>query len=459
MFNNLTNKINQTFKKLKGEGLINEKNLESALREIRVALLEADVALEVTKSFIKRVKEKSLGKEVINSVSPGQMVIKIVNDELIEVLGSEDTEINLKTSPPAVILLAGLQGSGKTTTAAKLSKRIHVNLKKKVLLASLDIYRPAAQEQLKILGEKNGLSTVEIIEKEKPLQIAKRALGIAKSENYDVLILDSAGRNHIDKEMMEEIVELTNNIQMIEKLLVIDSMAGQDAVNVAKNFQTRIDLTGVILTRVDGDSRGGAALSMKSITRKPIKFLGTGESIDDIEEFHADRIASRILGMGDVVTLVEKAHEQINEKEAENLQKRILKGKFTLGDYSKQLSQISNMGGLGSLLKYLPGVGNLKSKLEESLEGSDIIKTQNAIISSMTKKEKNYPDIIRASRKKRIARGSGSSVQEINKLLKQFKKMSQMMKKVKNNKQFESMLKGANPNEIQSVIQNNQFKQ
>ena len=459
MFNNLTNKINQTFKKLKGEGLINEKNLESALREIRVALLEADVALEVTKSFIKRVKEKSLGKEVINSVSPGQMVIKIVNDELIEVLGSEDTEINLKTSPPAVILLAGLQGSGKTTTAAKLSKRIHVNLKKKVLLASLDIYRPAAQEQLKILGEKNGLSTVEIIEKEKPLQIAKRALGIAKSENYDVLILDSAGRNHIDKEMMEEIVELTNNIQMIEKLLVIDSMAGQDAVNVAKNFQTRIDLTGVILTRVDGDSRGGAALSMKSITRQPIKFLGTGESIDDIEEFHADRIASRILGMGDVVTLVEKAHEQINEKEAENLQKRILKGKFTLGDYSKQLSQISNMGGLGSLLKYLPGVGNLKSKLEESLEGSDIIKTQNAIISSMTKKEKNYPDIIRASRKKRIARGSGSSVQEINKLLKQFKKMSQMMKKVKNNKQFESMLKGANPNEIQSVIQNNQFKQ
>tara|TARA_B100000989_G_C19523620_1_gene465587 strand:+ start:1300 stop:2679 length:1380 start_codon:yes stop_codon:yes gene_type:complete len=459
MFNNLTDKINQTFKKLKGEGVINEKNLDSALREIRVALLEADVALEVTKSFIERVKVKSLGKEVINSVSPGQMVIKIVNDELTEVLGSEDTEINLKTSPPAVILLAGLQGSGKTTTAAKLSKRICVNLKKKVLLASLDIYRPAAQEQLEILGEKNGLPTVEIIKKEKPLQIAKRALGIAKSENYDVLILDSAGRNHIDKEMMEEIVELTNSIQMIEKLLVIDSMAGQDAVNVAKSFQTKIELTGVILTRVDGDSRGGAALSMKSITRQPIKFLGTGESIDDIEEFHADRIANRILGMGDVVTLVEKAHEQINEKEAENLQKRILKGRFTLGDYSKQLSQISNMGGLGGLLKYLPGVGDLKSKLEDSLEGSDIIKTQNAIISSMTKKEKNYPDIIKASRKKRIANGSGSSVQEVNKLLKQFKKMSQMMKKVKNNKQFESMLKGSNPSEIQSMIQNNQFKQ
>ena len=459
MFNNLTDKINQTFKKLKGEGVINEKNLESALREIRVALLEADVALEVTKSFIERVKEKSLGQEVIRSVSPGQMVIKIVNDELIEVLGSEDTEINLKTSPPAVILLAGLQGSGKTTTAAKLSKRINVNFKKKVLLASLDIYRPAAQEQLEILGKKNGLPTLEIIKNEKPLQIAKRALSIAKSENYDVLILDSAGRNHIDKEMMDEIVKLTNSIQMIEKLLVIDSMAGQDAVNVAKNFQTKIDLTGVILTRVDGDSRGGAALSMKNITRQPIKFLGTGESIDDIEEFHADRIANRILGMGDVVTLVEKAHEQISEKEAENLQKRILKGKFTLGDYSKQLSQISNMGGLGSLLKYLPGVGNLKSKLEESLEGSDIIKIQNAIISSMTKKEKNFPDIIKASRKKRIAKGSGSSIQEINKLLKQFKKMSQMMKKVKNNKQFESMLKGANPNEIQSMIQNNQFKQ
>ena len=459
MFSNLTEKINQTFKKIRGEGVINEKNLESALREIRIALLEADVALEVTKSFIENVKEKSLGKQVINSISPGQMVIKIVNDELVNILGSGDNGINLKTNPPAIILLAGLQGSGKTATAAKLAKKITGMHKKKVLLASLDIYRPAAQEQLEILGKKNSLSTVEIVAGQSPLQIAERSLKVADSENFDVLILDSAGRNHVDKKMMNEISELTKKLSIIEKLLVLDSMAGQDAVNVAKNFQSKIDVTGIILTRVDGDSRGGAALSMKSITNKPIKFLGTGEGINDIEEFHADRIAKRILGMGDVVTLVEKAHEQINEKEAQNIQMRILKGKFTLSDYSKQLNQISSMGGISSLLKYLPGFGNLKSKLEESIEGSNIIKKQNAIICSMTKKEKNYPDIIKASRKKRIATGSGSTIQEINKLLKQFKKMSQMMKKVKNNKQFESMLKGANPQDLQSMIQNNQFKQ
>ncbi len=459
MFSNLTEKINQTFKKLRGQGVINEKNLGEALREIRIALLEADVALEVTKSFIETVKTKSLGKEVIDSVSPGQMVIKIVNDELTNVLGSENNDINLKTEPPAIILLVGLQGSGKTTTAAKISKKIHKNHKKRVLLASLDIYRPAAQEQLEFLGKKNGLPTVEIIKDEKPLQIAERALKTAHLENYDVLILDSAGRTHIDKTMMDEVLQLTNKFNIIEKLLVIDSMAGQDAVNVAKNFQSKIDLTGIILTRVDGDSRGGAALSMKSITKKPIKFLGTGEGIDDIEEFHADRIANRILGMGDVVTLVEKAHEQFDEKDVEDLQKRMLKGKFTLSDYAKQLNQISNMGGIGNLLKYLPGFGNLKSKLEQSIESSDILKVQNAIISSMTKKEKNYPDIIKASRKKRISKGSGSSIQEINKLLKQFKKMGLMMKKVKNNKQFESMLKGANTSEIQSMIQNNQFKQ
>ena len=457
MFESLGEKLSSAFKKLKGKGVITETTLNDAMREIRIALLEADVALEVSKSFIQLVKEKALGKEVLKSVDPAQMVVKIVNDELIEILGSENYELNLKSKPPAVVLLAGLQGSGKTTSAAKLAKRITKTSNKKVLMASLDVYRPAAQEQLEILGNQNQIQTLKIIKNQKPLEIAERAVNFAKSEFFDVLILDSAGRNQVDDKMMKEIVTISKKIKTTERLLVVDSMAGQDAVNTAKHFNTALNLTGILLTRVDGDSRGGAALSMKSVAKCPIKFIGVGEKVEDLEEFHPDRIANRILGMGDVVTLVEKAHEEINEKEAEDLQKRFLKGKFTLNDYSKQLSQISKMGGIGGLLKYLPGLNEIKNKIEESSEHNEIINIQNSIISSMTKKERIYPELIKASRKKRISLGSGRSVQEINKLLKQFKKMSQMVKKVGKNKQLESMLKSSDQNNIQSMLTNNKF--
>ena len=457
MFESLGEKLSSAFKKLKGKGVITETTLNDAMREIRIALLEADVALEVSKSFIQLVKEKALGKEVLKSVDPAQMVVKIVNDELIEILGSENYELNLKSKPPAVVLLAGLQGSGKTTSAAKLAKRITKTSNKKVLMASLDVYRPAAQEQLEVLGNQNQIQTLEIIKNQKPLEIAERAVNYAKSEFFDVLILDSAGRNQVDDKMMKEIVTISKKIKTTERLLVVDSMAGQDAVNTAKHFNTALNLTGIVLTRVDGDSRGGAALSMKSVAKCPIKFIGVGEKVEDLEEFHPDRIANRILGMGDVVTLVEKAHEEINEKEAEDIQKRFLKGKFTLNDYSKQLSQISKMGGIGGLLKYLPGLNEIKNKIEESNEHNEIINIQNSIISSMTKKERIYPELIKASRKKRISLGSGRSVQEINKLLKQFKKMSQMVKKVGKNKQLESMLKSGDQNNIQSMLTNNKF--
>tara|TARA_Y100000813_G_C24149856_1_gene346577 strand:+ start:389 stop:1765 length:1377 start_codon:yes stop_codon:yes gene_type:complete len=457
MFESLGEKLSSAFKKLKGKGVITETTLNDAMREIRIALLEADVALEVSKSFIQLVKEKALGKEVLKSVDPAQMVVKIVNDELIEILGSENYELNLKSKPPAILLLAGLQGSGKTTSAAKLAKRITKTSNKKVLMASLDVYRPAAQEQLEILGNQNQIQTLKIIKNQKPLEIAERAVNFAKSEFFDVLILDSAGRNQVDDKMMKEIVTISKKIKTTERLLVVDSMAGQDAVNTAKHFNTALNLTGIVLTRVDGDSRGGAALSMKSVAKCPIKFIGVGEKVEDLEEFHPDRIANRILGMGDVVTLVEKAHEEINEKEAEDIQKRFLKGKFTLNDYSKQLSQISKMGGIGGLLKYLPGLNEIKNKIEESNEHNEIINIQNSIISSMTKKERIYPELIKASRKKRISLGSGRSVQEINKLLKQFKKMSQMVKKVGKNKQLESMLKSGDQNNIQSMLTNNKF--
>ena len=457
MFESLGEKLSSAFKKLKGKGVITETTLNDAMREIRIALLEADVALEVSKSFIQLVKEKALGKEVLKSVDPAQMVVKIVNDELIEILGSENYELNLKSKPPAILLLAGLQGSGKTTSAAKLAKRITKTSNKKVLMASLDVYRPAAQEQLEVLGNQNQIQTLEIIKNQKPLEIAERAVNYAKSEFFDVLILDSAGRNQVDDKMMKEIVTISKKIKTTERLLVVDSMAGQDAVNTAKHFNTALDLTGIVLTRVDGDSRGGAALSMKSVAKCPIKFIGVGEKVEDLEEFHPDRIANRILGMGDVVTLVEKAHEEINEKEAEDLQKRFLKGKFTLNDYSKQLNQISKMGGISGLLKYLPGLNEIKNKIEESNEHNEIINIQNSIISSMTKKERIYPELIKASRKKRISLGSGRSVQEINKLLKQFKKMSQMVKKVGKNKQLESMLKSGDQNNIQSMLTNNKF--
>ena len=457
MFENLTDKITDVFNKLKGKGIIDENSLNEALREIRIALLESDVSIKVAKDFIERVKQKALGKEVIKSVSPSQMVVKIVNDELTSLLGSESYEINLKSKPPAIMLMVGLQGSGKTTTSAKLAKWIEKNKNKKVLMASLDIYRPAAQEQLLTLGADNTIAVLPKQDKKKPLEIAKIAKKHAEDNDFDVLILDSAGRNHVDKKMMLEIQEISKFSSFTEIFFISDSLTGQDAVNTATSFSEKVDLTGIILTRLDGDGRGGAALSMKETINRPIKFIGVGEKIDDFEVFHPDRIANRILGMGDVVSLVEKASEQIDKEDAEKLQKKILKGKFSLVDYSKQLDQLTNMGGIQGFLKYLPGMSGLKEKVEQSMENSDIFKKQKAIISSMTKKEKNFPDIVKASRKIRISKGSGTSVQDINKLLKQFKKMSQMMKKMGKNKNLENMMSSGQMGDLQSLLNKNKF--
>ena len=458
MFENLTEKITSAFNKLKGKGLIDEASLSDALREIRIALLESDVSISVAKDFINRVREKSLGKEVIKSISPGQMVIKIVNDELTELLGSESYEVNLKSKPPALVLMVGLQGSGKTTSSAKLANWIEKNKSKKVMMASLDIYRPAAQEQLITLGNQNGIYVLPKQDNKKPLEILKLAKKEAEKNDFDVLILDSAGRNHIDEKMMKEIKEISKFTNFTEILFVSDSLTGQDAVNTAQSFSEKLDLTGIILTRLDGDGRGGAALSMKETIKKPIKFIGIGEKLDDFEVFHPDRIANRILGMGDVVTLVEKASEQIDKDEAEKLQKKILKGRFSLVDYAKQLDQLTKMGGIQGFLKYLPGMTGLKEKVEQSVENNDIFKKQKAIISSMTKKEKSYPDIVKASRKLRISKGSGTSVQDINKLLKQFKKMSQMMKKMGKNKNFENMMSSGQLGDIQSLMNKNKLQ-
>ena len=455
MFENLTDKITGIFDKLKSKGIIDEPTLESVMREIRVALLESDVSINVAKSFIENVKVKALGKEIIKSVSPAQMVIKIVNDELTNLLGSQNDELNLKGKLPALILMVGLQGSGKTTSSAKLAKWIIKNHNKKVMMASLDIYRPAAQEQLIALGEKNSIDTLNIQNNKSPLEIARHAYTMASDSGSDVLILDSAGRNQVDKKMMKEIEEISQAFDFCEILLVSDSMTGQDAVNTAKSFSEKVKLSGIILTRIDGDSRGGAALSMRQITGQPIKFIGVGEKIQDFETFHPDRIANRILGMGDVVTLVEKASEEIDEEEAKKMQKKMLKGKFTLKDYSKQLDQLTKMGGIQSLMKYLPGMSGLKEKVEESVQSNDVFKKQKAIISSMTPRERTYPDIVKASRKIRISKGSGTNVQDINKLLKQFKKMSQMMKKMGNNKDMQNMMNSEKFGNFQDLINKN----
>ena len=458
MFQSLTEKISGIFDKLKGKGFINDETLDSVMREIRVALLESDVSISVAKDFIENVKIKAKGQEVIKSVSPAQMVIKIVNDELTEILGAENSDINLNSKIPNLILMVGLQGSGKTTSTAKLAKWITSNKNKKVMMASLDIYRPAAQEQLISLGKSNNIETLEAQTKMKPIEIAKISIEKAKKDNFDVLILDSAGRNQVDKEMMIEIKDISKKFKFNETLLVSDSMTGQDAVNTAKAFSDSVDLSGIILTRIDGDSRGGAALSMKQITSKPIKFLGSGEKVDDFESFHPDRIANRILGMGDVVTLVEKAAKEVDEQEAKELQKKFLKGRFTLSDYYKQLEQLTKMGGFEGIIKYLPGMSGLKEKVEKSLQNEDVFKKQKAIITSMTKKERIFPDIVKASRKNRISKGSGSSVQDINKLLKQFKKMSQMMKKMGNDRNIQNMMKTGQLNNLDKMIDTNKFR-
>ncbi|MFP6698093.1 MAG: signal recognition particle protein [Alphaproteobacteria bacterium] len=430
MFDSLTDRLGTVFDKLTRRGALSESDVDGALREVRQALLEADVALSVARDFIKVVRERAVGEEFVKSVTPGQMVVKIVNDALVETLGSEAVDINLNAVPPAPILMVGLQGSGKTTTTAKLAKRLVERDKKKVLMASLDTRRPAAMEQLKVLGQQISVPTLPIVEGQNPVDIAKRAMQAAKLQGFDIILLDTAGRMHVDEALMAEVQAVHGVAKPVETLLVADSLTGQDAVNVAEQFNKRLNLTGIVLTRVDGDGRGGAAVSMRAVTGCPIKLLGVGEKLDELETFHPDRIASRILGMGDVVSLVEKATENVDEAEAERLAKKVQKGQFDLNDLLDQLRQISKMGGLDGLMAMLPGVGKMKKQMAAANIDAKLIKRQEAIILSMTAEERLKPKVIHASRKKRIAAGSGTSVQEVNKLLKQFKQMSGMMKKV-----------------------------
>ena len=429
MFESLSDRLSLVLSKLTRTGLLTESNVDEALREVRRALLEADVALPVVKDFLEKVREKAVGEEVVKSVSPGQTVIKIVNDQLTELLGSENVELNLKVSPPAILMIVGLQGSGKTTTSAKLANYIKNKYKQKTIMASLDVNRPAAQEQLEILGIENSIDTLPIVKGQKPIEISKRAIKEARLGGFDVLILDTAGRMHVDNELMNELENINKEAKATEIILVADSLTGQDAVNVASTFSSKIPLTGVILTRLDGDARGGAALSMKHITGQPIKFIGTGEKIDNLEEFYPDRTANRILGMGDIVSLVERAKDTIDNEKANKIAKKISKGIFDLDDMSQQLNQMSKMGGVSGILGMLPGISKVKKQLAESNMNDKIIKRQVAIISSMTPREKRNPKILNASRKKRIARGSGTEVPEINKLIKIYRQTSDMMKK------------------------------
>ena len=430
MFENLTNKLEGIFKKLKKAPSLSEAQVETGLKEIRQALLAADVALPVVKKFIEDIKPKAIGQEIIRSTSPGQMLVKIVYDQLVEVLGGKTEEINLKAVPPASILLVGLQGSGKTTTAVKLAKNLEKSLNKKILLVSLDIYRPAAQEQLKVLCEKNSLNVLPVIKDQVPLDIAQRALNAANLAGTDVIIFDTAGRTQIDLSMMSEIKNIKDAVKPVETMLVADSLTGQIAVNLASEFDKAVSLTSIILTRVDGDGRGGAALSMKQTTGKPIKFLGVGEKIADLESFHPDRLANRILGMGDIVSLVEKASQDLDEEKIKLTEEKIKKGNFTFDDYLLQLRQMKKMGGMEGVLSLLPGVGKVKEQMQNANIDEKLLSSNEAIILSMTKKERSNPDIISGSRRKRISLGSGTDVQTINRLLKQFKMMSKMMKKM-----------------------------
>jgi signal recognition particle subunit SRP54 len=432
MFESLSGKLGEVFERLRKRGALTESDVSDALREVRVALLEADVALPVVKSFIDGVKAKAVGQEVLRSVTPGQMVIKIVHDHLVEMLGGagEGEDINLNAVPPVPVLMVGLQGSGKTTSTAKIALRLQTKERKKVLMASLDVYRPAAQDQLKILGEQNNIPVLPIVAGQMPVDIAKRALQAAKLGGYDVLLLDTAGRLHIDETLMLEVAAVRDAVQPHETLLVADALTGQDAVNVAKSFNERVGVTGIVLTRVDGDGRGGAALSMRAVTGKPIKLIGVGEKADALETFHPERIAQRILGMGDIVSLVEKAAETIEKAEAERLAARVQKGQFDLDDMASQLKQLRKMGGMSGVMNLLPGVGKVKQQMAQANVDETVLKRQEAIIGSMTKDERKNPKVIHASRKKRIAAGSGTSVQDVNKLLKQHMQMADMMKRM-----------------------------
>ncbi len=430
MFESLSDRLSGVFDKLTGRGALSEKDVKAAMREVRRALLEADVALEVVRDFIEKVTVRAVGQEVVKSVTPGQMVVKIVNDELVRVLGETAEPLDLAAAPPVCVMMVGLQGSGKTTSTAKISKRLQEKDKKKVLMASLDTRRPAAQEQLKVLGKQIDVATLPIIEGQTPQQIAARALQFAKLSGFDVIMLDTAGRLHIDDTLMNEVAEVRDITQPKETLLVADALTGQDAVNLARSFDERIGITGLMLTRIDGDGRGGAALSMRAVTGKPIKFLGTGEKIDELEDFHPDRIANRILGMGDVVSLVEKAADTIDQQKAEKIAAKMQKGRFDLDDLAEQLKQMQRMGGMSGVMSMLPGVGKMKKQMANANMDDSILKRQQAIISSMTRKERRRPKILNASRKRRIAAGSGTSVQDINKLIKMHRQMADMMKKL-----------------------------
>ncbi|MDC3233902.1 signal recognition particle protein [Candidatus Pelagibacter sp.] len=432
MFENLTNKFEEIFSSLKKAPSLDEKQVDEGLREIRLALLEADVSLEVVKEFINRVKPKALGQEIVRSTSPGQMVVKVVNDELNAV-------------PPVPVMLVGLQGSGKTTTTAKLARFLEANKKKKVMMASLDVYRPAAQEQLRLLGEQNNIITLPVIKDQLPADICRRAISAANLNGADVILFDTAGRTQIDLQMMSEIKQIESIINPSETILVADSLTGQVAANVAKEFKSTVNLTGIILTRSDGDGRGGAALSMKYVADVPIKFLGVGEKIENFEVFHPDRIANRILGMGDIVSLVEKAAEDLDEEKLKKTEEKLKKGQFSLEDYLTQLRQMKKMGGIEGIMSFLPGVSKVKSQMDQAGVDEKIITQNEAVILSMTKKERENPKIIDGSRKKRIANGSGTDVATINKLLKQFKMMSEMMKKMSKGNTKGMMDKGIPP--------------
>ncbi|WP_442755383.1 signal recognition particle protein [Methylocystis sp. JAN1] len=428
MFESLSDKLSAVFDRITRRGSLTEGDVAEALREIRRALLEADVALDVVRSFADKVRDRAVGANVVKSVSPGQMVVKIVNDVLIETLGETAEPINLAAKPPVAIMMVGLQGAGKTTTTAKIAKRLKERQDKRVLMASLDVKRPAAQEQLAVLGRQVEIDTLPIVAGQTPLQIARRAMESARLQGYDVVLLDTAGRTHIDEPLMQEMADIKSYASPHEILLVADALTGQDAVNLAKNFDERVGITGIVLTRMDGDGRGGAALSMRYVTGKPIKLIGTGEKMDAVDEFSPQRIANRILGMGDIVALVEKAAAAIDAEEARKAAARMAKGKFDLQDLCDQLAQVEKIGGFGGIMGLLPGVAKMKDQIEKAGIDDKLIKRQRAIILSMTQQERRNPDLLKASRKKRIAAGSGMRVEDVNKLLKQHRQMADLMK-------------------------------
>ena len=430
MFESLSSRLSDAFDALKKRGALREADVDDALREVRVALLEADVALDVVKDFIAAVREKAVGAEVVRSVAPAQMVIKIVHDQMVEMLGAEAESINIAAAPPAAILMVGLQGSGKTTTTAKIGLRLTQREKKQVLMASLDVHRPAAEEQLRVLGEEAGIPTLPVVEGQMPADIARRAMDSARLRGVDVVLLDTAGRLHVDEALMAEAVQIRDAVKPVEILLVADALTGQDAVNTAKAFKERLDVTGIALTRTDGDARGGAALSMRAVTGCPIKLLGTSEKLDGLEAFHPDRVASRILGMGDVISLVEKATETVDAEDAARLEAKMRKGTFDLEDYLMQIRQMRKMGGMDGLLAMLPGMGKAKKQMAAANIDDSLLNRQEAIVLSMTPTERHKVKILNGSRKRRIAKGSGTTVQDVNRLVKQHRQMADMVKKM-----------------------------